>query len=214
MEQLGKILQNYRRGTATLSRHQTPDLPAIRPPVEEMAGQLHINPEHTFGALKNVPGIQDCIAAVRGVLAGPSFMALVYGGVGNGKTHLLEAAVIELYNAGKFCRLLSYSLMLLTLKSAINNPDRFYDEILTNYLNVHHLVIDDIGAAGTSTDFANDILENIVCYRYDRELFTLMTTNRDISSLPERVQSRLKDKSKCYLVLNKAEDYRPKLEAK
>jgi len=38
-----------------------------------------------------------------------------------------------------------------------------------------------------------------------------MSTNKDIENIPERVLSRLKDKSTSFLIFNKAEDYRPKL---
>ena len=145
------------------------------------------------------------------VLSGSRYMLLVYGGVGNGKTHLLEASAIELYKQGKFCRVMNFPKMLSTLRSAINNPDMNYNEILNNYTYGERLIIDDVGAGEGDAKFCDKILEVIVCARYGRGLFTMVSTNRDIETLPERVLSRFKDKSTSYLVFNKAEDYRPKL---
>jgi len=180
-----------------------------------MAQSLNVNLGHTFENFKNVPGGEEVKKSFKEVIAGPRFMLLCYGGVGNGKTHLLEAASIELYKQGRFCRVMTFFVILNTLKSAINNPNpnmADYNEILNNYCyKVPQMIVDDIGAGGTDTDFGDTILETIVCARYGRQLLTIMTTNRDIETLPERVLSRLKDKSTSYLTFNRAGDYRPKL---
>jgi len=187
----------------------TPSSPPRSKPLSEVAASLNVNPEHTFEALKVVTGLRDAVLSFRGVLKGPRFTLMVYGGVGNGKTHMLEASSIELYRQGKFARVMVYTRMLSTLKSAISNPDMDYQDILNNYCYAERLIIDDIGAGESDTDFGDKILEAIVCARHGRELLTIMSTNRDIDLLPERVLSRLKDKSTSYLVLNKAPDYRP-----
>jgi len=85
-----------------------------------------------------------------------------------------------------------------------------YDEILTNYCYADRLIVDDIGSGGSDTEFGDKILEAIVCARFGRELLTIMATNRDIETLPERVLSRFKDRSVSYLLFNKAADYRQK----
>jgi DNA replication protein DnaC len=182
--------------------------------MEELAKSLNVNLGHTFENFGNVPGVKGIVQAFKSVISGPRFMLLIYSGVGNGKTHLLEASSIELYKQGKFCRVLSFSRILSTLKAAINNPSMDYEEILNNYTYADRLIIDDIGAGGSDTEFGDKILETIVCARYGRGLLTIMSTNRDIESLPERVKSRLKDKTSSFLILNKAEDYRSKLEVK
>ena len=144
------------------------------------------------------------------VVDGKRKMVMIYGGVGNGKTHLLHAASIELYKRGQFCHVMNFADILSTLKATINNPEKDYETILKNYCFGERLIIDDIGAGGSDTDFADNVLERIVCARYGRELLTIMATNREIELLPKRVQDRLKDKEICYLVLNKASSYRPK----
>lgn len=159
-----------------------------------------------------MPGTEQALAAFKAVLDGPQFMLLCYGGVGNGKTHLCEAVAIELYKRGKFCRVMKMPEMLSTLRLAIKNPDMDYDTILSNYCYAERLIVDDIGAGGSDGDFGGRILENIVGARYGRQLFTIMTSNQEVSQLPERVRSRFEDTVTSYLVLNEGEDYRPKKE--
>ena len=155
-----------------------------------------------------MPGTKEALSAFKRVLTGPRFMLLCSGGVGNGKTHLCEAAAIELYKRGKYTRVMRMPEMLSTLRSAINNPEKSYDEILGNYCYAERLIVDDIGAGGSDNEFGDRILETIVIARYGRQLLTIMTTNREINLLPERVLSRFKDKTTSYLVVNEGKDYR------
>lgn len=162
----------------------------------------------TFVNFKKLGGTAEALAAFKQVLDGPRFMLLVFGGVGNGKTHLCNAAAIELCRRGLFTRKMDFEVMLSTLKRAINNPAMDYQTILRNYSFAERLIIDDIGASGSDTEFGDKILEQIVCVRYGRRLLTILSTNRDVSTLPERVRSRLEDKSTSFLILNKGADYR------
>ena len=158
-----------------------------------------------------MPGTELALEAFEAVLDGPKFMLLCYGGVGNGKTHLCEAAAIQLYKQGKFCRVMKMPEMLATLRRAINDPDMSYDGILGNYCYAERLIVDDIGAGEKSDrEFSDRILERIVGARYGRQLFTIMTCNLEFEDLPERVKSRFEDSVTSYLVLNEAADYRPK----
>ena len=184
------------------------------PPLTEIATQLNVDPAHTFEALELCSGIKPLVQAAKGVLAGKRPIACFYSGVGNGKTHILEASAIELYKAGKFARVVPFSRLLSILKSCIGNPEKNYDEILPRYVYAERLILDDVGSAGSDSDYGNRILEEIIVARYGRRLMTLMTTNMDLPKLPERVLSRLQDKELCYLVNNKAEDYRLKKSAK
>ena len=149
------------------------------------------------------------MAAFQAVLDGPEFMLLCYGGVGNGKTHLCEAAAIELYRRGKFCRVMKMPDMLSTLRRSIKNPEMDFDTILENFCYAERLIMDDIGAGEGDRAFGDRILERIVGARYGRQLLTIMTSNREFSELPERVRSRFEDSITSYLVLNSGEDFRP-----
>ena len=156
-----------------------------------------------------MPGTERAMAAFQAVLDGPEFMLLCYGGVGNGKTHLCEAAAIELYRRGKFCRVMKMPDMLSTLRRSIKNPEMDFDTILENFCYAERLIMDDIGAGEGDRAFGDRILERIVGARYGRQLLTIMTSNREFSELPERVRSRFEDSITSYLVLNSGEDFRP-----
>ena len=143
------------------------------------------------------------------MLDGPQFMLLCYGGVGNGKSHLCGAAAIELYKRGKFCRVMKMPEMLSTLRLAINDPDMSYELILGNYCYAERLIVDDIGAGDSDSEFGDKILDKIMVARWGRQLFTIMTSNLELEDLPPRVKSRFEDPVTSYLVLNEGEDYRP-----
>ena len=186
----------------------TPSLKSLPDMNNQIAVSLRVNPGNTFESFEREPGTTQVLSAFRQVLDGPRFMLLEYGGVGNGKTHLLHASALELYQKGLFTRVLVFSEILSMLRASINNPERDYDYILNNYCHADRVIIDDIGAGGSDSEYGDRILESIVCTRYNRNLLTLMATNRDITTLPERVLSRLQDKSTSFLVQNKGGDYR------
>ena len=219
MERIGDILQNCQKGTATPSAHTIrdfPDEPEYKPDLAKSLGVMSLN--NTFSNFESVPGTERAIFAIKRVIdnytgetsaPGPEFMMMVYGGVGNGKTHLLEAASLELYSRGKFIRVQRFSELLSNLRAAIDNPERSYDQSLAGCCYTERLLIDDIGAAGSLNDFGQRVLESIVVARYGRSLLTIMTSNVDIKDLPERVVSRFEDTVTSFLVLNEGKDYRP-----
>jgi len=209
VEHIGKVLQNLPHETDTLSHPQIPDSIDSSSNKERLTNSLGVTSlNNTFANFKPMPGTELALAAFKAVLDGPEYMLLCYGGVGNGKTHLCEAAAIELYKRGKFCRVMKMPEMLSTLRQTINNPEKDYDVILGNYCYAERLIVDDIGAGGSDSDFGDRVLERIVVARYGRQLFTIMTSNREIGELPERVKSRFEDAVTSYLVLNEGEDYR------
>lgn len=216
MEHIKDILRNCPPGTDIPSRAQIPNSTNSLSNRERLTGSLGVmSLANTFKNFKPMPGTERALAAFKAVLDGPEFMLLCYGGVGNGKTHLCEAAAIELYRRGKFCRVMKMPEMLSTLRRAINNPEMDYDTVLGNYCYAERLIVDDIGAGEKSDrEFSDRILERIVGARYGRQLLTIMTSNLKFEDLPERVKSRFEDAVTSYLVLNEGEDYRPKKKAR
>ena len=213
MEHIGKALRNFHPGTATPNRPQTQSstgsLSNRERRKKQLAKSLGVTTlDNTFENFRLMLGTEQALAAFKAVLDGPEFMLLCYGGVGNGKTHLCEAAAIELYKRGRFCRVMRMPEMLSTLRQAINDPDMDYDMVLGNYCYAERLIVDDIGAGGSDSDFGKRVLESIAVARYGRQLLTIMTTNKEIEERPERVLSRFKDTITGYLVVNEGVDYR------
>lgn len=211
MEHIGKAIGNLDRGTATQSQKITvPESvePTLEEKREELRKSLGVSSlDNTFEKFDPVLGTKKALAAFQALASGKTRwkMLLCCGGVGNGKTHLCEATAIALYKRGLFCRVLTMDRMMGALKECIG-PERqiSLEELLHNYCYADRLIIDDVAG----TDWELEQLEKIVRVRYHDCLFTILTTNRDLTELPERIVSRFQDPDVGRVVLNEGEDYR------
>lgn len=152
-----------------------------------------------------------CEAAKSMVYSEHPLMLLIYGGIGNGKTHLCEAVCIGLYQKGIRCQVTLWSELRRQLLQAMHRPkpnQSDYDTIFENFRQRSHVIIDDVGMGSKGTEWEMCELEDIINYRYRERLFTLMTTNRTLEELPERVVSRFFDPEVGEVVLNEGDDYR------
>ena len=154
-----------------------------------------------------MPGTQESLAAFKALASGETSwnMLMCYGGFGNGKTHLCEATAIALYKRHIFCRVLTMDRIMAALKGCME-PEHYIslEELVSNYCYAERLIIDEV--CGTIWEFEQ--LEKIIRFRYWARLFTILTTNRDLDELPERIVSRFQDSDVGRLVLNEGEDYR------
>lgn len=166
---------------------------------------------NTFENFKPMKGTEKALAAFKALAYGKTkrCLLLCYGGVGNGKTHLCEATAIALYKRGLFARVMIMSKMMMALKATMNTKTfPPYEWLISSYCLAERLIIDDVGMGGSGSDWEYGQLEDIMIVRYRERLFTIMTTNRDITELPERIVSRFSDPDVGTVVLNKGEDYR------
>ena len=133
---------------------------------------------------------------------------LCYGSYGNGKTHLLQAAILRLYERGIICRYHTFEDLLQRIKRGMQ-PDATYDadEITRKICRQDYLAIDDFGL-GSETKWAEGRLDVIVDYRYRYHLPTVLVTNKDLSELPPRIVSRFYDPEISVMVVNEGGDYR------
>lgn len=167
--------------------------------------------ENTFEFFYPVKGTQKALAAFKSLAYGKTNrpMLLCYGGVGNGKTHLCEATAIAMYKRDLFVRVCTMSNIMMALKSNMNKKAwPGYDWLITSYCVAERLIIDDVGMGGSGSSWEWGQLEDIMIARYKERLFTIFTTNLDITELPERIVSRFSDPDVGTVVLNKGEDYR------
>ena len=130
---------------------------------------------------------------------------LVYGGVGNGKTHLCQALTKELLKQGIDAYYYRVPDLLKTLRNAIQ--EHSLDDWITSLSNVGALILDDYGLEN-QTDWALANIEDIVDARWQEKRITAMTTNKDIKELPARIASRFSDTLLSVKVLNTGTDYR------
>lgn len=223
MEQIGEIIKRLCRETSTLPPQtitykypqDDPNFEAtIEGRRENLRQSLNVSSlDNTLDNFHPEKGAVKAIKAFRALASGRTDwkMLMVYGGVGNGKTHLLEGLVIELYKAGAFCRLITYDRMMSYLRSCMDkDSNRSVDEVMLRWCREERLVIDDVGTGGSDSKWSMKMLEEIIMARYRGNLFTVLSTNVDLVELPERVVSRFNDPEKARLVQNEAPDYRPK----
>lgn len=143
-------------------------------------------------------------------------MLLCYGTAGNGKTHLCEALSITLVQRNIFCSVVEWSEKVRDFKKAMRSElQGAYDDLFERFRKIRYMIIDDVGSGSTGSYWEWGELEDIVNYRYrDKNhegLVTVVTSNLDINDLPDRIVSRFRDAKKGRLILNQAEDYRPKV---
>ena len=136
---------------------------------------------------------------------------LLIGSVGVGKTHLAVAAALEREKIGDTVFFATVSDLLDQLRSAYapDNPT-FPEDLLDQVKTTDLLVLDDFGAE-RSTPFAEDKLFQIINYRYEERLPTIITTSLgfgDIEASRPRIASRLLDRDVVMPLPMKAPDYR------
>lgn len=220
MESIRTVLGHSPQPTPTPKPENSGDQTLTRQEISEtdkagLLEQLRLNLyvsslSHTFENFKLRPGSQAALAAFRTIAQKQSPPLLLCIGLpGSGKTFLMEALCLELYRRGTFIRLLTASGLLSALKRCME-PGHMptYEEQLRRYMEEPRLLIDDLGAGSTGSDWQWGVWEAIISYRYGHRLMTVITTNLDISQIPERIVSRFADKDVARTVLNKATDYR------
>ncbi len=169
----------------------------------------------TFENFKVVPGAKDAFRASKliATLETEWKLLLIYGKWGSGKTHLLEAIALEIWRRGYSVKVQTFPDFVSRLKETFDrsgNPgDTSFEEIMTQFCSMPYLLLDDVGIAGSVSQFSFDQLERVMLSRYRANLLTVITSNLDYAKLPPFVTSRFSDGEKGRMVLNEAPDYRP-----
>jgi len=124
------------------------------------------------------------------ILSGPS---------GCGKTHLAAAIVNERISSGCPAFYITTPDLLDHLRSTYNPGSEIpYDEFFEKVRNAPLLVLDDLGVQ-TGTPWAKEKLDQLLTYRFNSELPTIIVTIIPVEELDERLYSRLTDSKLCRL---------------
>jgi DNA replication protein DnaC len=159
----------------------------------------------TFNA--SITGVQKAYNAAKKIAEGDCdfIWLIIYGGVGNGKTHLLNAIANRVLERGYRVKLIMMAELLSELRMSIESNQ--VDFKMKELKEVPYLVIDELGLE-YGTDWEKEKVEELLASRWSNGRFTVVATNRDIEELPPRIRDRFKDRHLSRWVKNEALSYR------
>ena len=163
----------------------------------------------TFETFLPIPGTEKALKAAKSLASGEAkfIWLLIYGQTGNGKTHLCNAIVKEVRGRGLDVRMILAADLFSTLRE--NMQAHQSDALLRKFKDIFFLAIDDYGVEyGSNWEMAK--FDELMTSRYATGKPTVLVTNKELTDLPERIQSRFKDRVMARAVHNEAGDYRQK----
>jgi DNA replication protein DnaC len=142
----------------------------------------------------------------------PEGWRVFMGVTGCGKTHLAAAIVNYRYEAGKPALFVVVPEFLDHLRSTFSPESKVsYDQLFEGIKTAPLLVLDDFGEQSTTT-WAREKLYQLINYRYNAQLPTVITTRYSLDEIIEEVDnsvsSRLVDRKVSVTFGIKAPDYR------
>jgi DNA replication protein DnaC len=139
---------------------------------------------------------------------------LVLQGVnGCGKTHLAAAIANQLRREGKSVLFIVVADLLDYLRSTFNPESRVsYDQFFERIKKTPVLILDDFGEQ-SATPWAQEKLYQLINYRYNARLATVITTCLSLDEIERRMSSRMVDPSLSLFLNINAPDYRGDIRA-
>jgi len=138
----------------------------------------------------------------------PEGWLVLKGGYGCGKTHLAAAIANACVERGQPVLFITVPDLLDYLRAAFAPTSTVaYGTRFEEARTVSVLILDDLGTE-SSTTWAQEKLFQILNYRYNARLPTVITTNHELEEIPLRLRSRLVDPDLARIVSITAPDYR------
>jgi len=159
-----------------------------------------------------VPGVQEACSATLAFAENPEGWLLLVGPNGCGKTHLAAAIANQALDRGAVVLFEPVPDLLDHLRAAFApSSNEVYDQLFAKMREAEVLILDDMGAQQSSS-WANEKLFQLLNYRYNMGMPTVITANlKGIQAVDERIRSRLSDTALVQTVhMDRAYDYRPK----
>ncbi len=138
----------------------------------------------------------------------PRGWLLFKGGFGAGKTHLAAAIANYRLKMGQPALFIVVPDLLDYLRATYApNSAVTYDERFEGLRGAPLLLLDDYGAH-SATPWAQEKLFQLLNFRYNAQLPTVITTNQELEEIDLRMRSRLADVTLCQIVHINAPDFR------
>lgn len=160
-----------------------------------------VRPGKTFDNFRQIAGMEESLRYARIFAAGGVKFLLIYGGIGNGKTHLCEAVAVAMQTRGLAVSVRRCPELLLHFTTAMKAENLEPEVHQIERLTV--LILDEFQG-----DWPSGVLATIINYRYSESLPTMMTTNLDHDQIPGRILSRFNERPLGRVCLNFAPDFR------
>jgi DNA replication protein DnaC len=159
---------------------------------------------------RSVKGVEKAARIAEEFAKSPDGWLVLKGGYGCGKTHL--AAAIANYSVQKrFPTFFTVVPDLLDhLRSTFGPSSEIqYDELFDKVRATPLIILDDLGTEN-ATPWAREKLYQIMNHRYNYGWPTVITTNREMREIDDRIRSRMQDKAISQYIEINAADYRSK----
>ena len=138
----------------------------------------------------------------------PEGWLLILGKYGCGKTHLAAAIANARLEQGAPALFVIVPDLLDHLRATYApNSTMRYDEQVDKVRTAPLLILDDLGTE-SSTPWAQEKLYQILNYRYNSRLPTVITSNRDLETIDGRLRSRMVDPDLSVIMTIIAPDFR------
>lgn len=194
--------------TGTASEIDLPDLLSL-PLVRDMTF-VNFNYQPTGPDLPEQVArkLKHAVDTARIYAKGPEGWLVLLGETGCGKTHLAAAIAHQQRDSGGSCMFVVVPDLLERLRADIHS-ERGFDgpEFLDRVRTAAFLVLDDLGVH-SATPWAQEKLFQILNYRYNAKLPTVITVGRPLNELPPSWASRMCDEKVGMLYEIEAPDYR------
>ena len=156
-------------------------------------------PEGRSGNPVNQEQFAHAYQAAKAFASEPKGWLILVGPSNCGKTHLAVSIANERISQSQPAFFISTPDLLDRLRSAFSPDSEMpYDEFFDQVRNAPLLVLDDLGAQ-TSTAWAKEKLEQLLNYRFNSELPTVIVTIIPIEQLEDRIRTRLTDPDLCQI---------------